>query len=86
MGFYFYLYFMGWVQAPEICGLYALNVSPATIRAAIRKSFEANRHVMDYGAIERLVLKGRQQYQETMNCWMQVNPHEWYRNDRMLTV
>ncbi|PVG00066.1 putative NADH2 dehydrogenase [Serendipita vermifera] len=61
-------------SAPEICALYALNVSPTAIRAAIRQQFEENLHVEDPGAIERLILKGRQSYQETMNCWSQ-EPH-----------
>ncbi|KAG8760546.1 hypothetical protein FRC14_002787 [Serendipita sp. 396] len=61
-------------SAPEICALYALNVSPNTVRAAIRQQFEANLHLEDPGVIERLILKGRQSYQETMNCWMQ-EPH-----------
>lgn len=61
-------------SAPEICALYALNVSPNVVRAAIRRQFEANLHIEDAGAIERLILKGRQSYQETMNCWMQ-EPH-----------
>ncbi|KIM29160.1 hypothetical protein M408DRAFT_328864 [Serendipita vermifera MAFF 305830] len=61
-------------SAPEICALYALNVSPSTVRAAIRKRFEENLHVEDPGAIERLLLKGRQTFQETMNCWTQ-EPH-----------
>jgi len=59
-------------QAPEMCALYALNVSPTTVRRAIRQQFDQNLHIEDPNAIERLILKGRQSYQETMNCWMQV--------------
>lgn len=68
-----FILFLFDLQAPEICALYALNVSPTTVRAGIRKHFEANRYITDYGAVERFILKGRQSYQETMNCWMQVS-------------
>lgn len=51
--------------------LYALNVSSAQIRTAIRRRFEANRHLTDTRAIDVLLLKGWQEYQETMNVWKQ---------------
>jgi NADH dehydrogenase (ubiquinone) 1 alpha subcomplex subunit 6 len=60
-------------QAPEIVDLYALNVSPAYIRHCIRQQFENNRYVTDQRAIDVLLLKGRQEYQETMNCWKQID-------------
>jgi len=53
--------------------LYALSVSPAYVRHRIRQRFEKNRHVTDPRAIDVLVLKGRQDYQETMNCWKQTD-------------
>ncbi|GLB44205.1 putative complex I LYR family protein [Lyophyllum shimeji] len=59
--------------APEIVDLYALNVSPARVRHAVRERFEKNRYVTDKRAIDVLLLKGRQEYQETMNCWKQVD-------------
>jgi len=60
------------IQAPEIVSLYALNVSPAQIRYAIRQRFEKNRYVTDPGAVDVLLEKSRQEYQETMNCWKQT--------------
>ncbi|RDB23880.1 NADH-ubiquinone oxidoreductase 14 subunit [Hypsizygus marmoreus] len=60
--------------APEIVALYALNVSPAAIRHSIRERFDKNRFVTDPRAIDVLLLKGRQEYQETMNLWKQ-NDH-----------
>ncbi|CAL1698149.1 unnamed protein product [Somion occarium] len=60
--------------APEICTLYSLNVTPAYIRHSIRQIFEENRHVNDIRVVDQLVQKGRQDYQETMNCWKQ-NDH-----------
>ncbi|KAH9476888.1 NADH-ubiquinone oxidoreductase 14.8 kDa subunit [Psilocybe cubensis] len=60
-------------SAPEICGIYALSVSPAYVRHAIRQRFEKNRNVTDQRAIDVLLLKSRQDYQETMNCWKQID-------------
>ncbi|KAI0759063.1 NADH-ubiquinone oxidoreductase Complex1 subunit [Fomes fomentarius] len=59
--------------APEIVTLYALNVSPAYVRHCVRQQFEQNRYVTDTRLINVLVLKGRQEYQETMNCWKQLD-------------
>lgn len=58
-------------QAPEVVDIYALNVSPSAIRNAIRRRFEANRHVTDRKAVDVLLTKGWQEYQETMNLWKQ---------------
>ncbi|TFY77024.1 hypothetical protein EWM64_g6988 [Hericium alpestre] len=64
-----------WYRAgPEVVTLYALNVPPAVIRHAVRREFERNRYVSDLKVIDVLALKGRQEYQETMNCWKQ-EPH-----------
>ncbi|CAA7262184.1 unnamed protein product [Cyclocybe aegerita] len=60
-------------SAPEICTLYSLSQSPSQVRHAIRQKFEKNRNVTDPRAIDVLVLKGRQDYQETMNCWKQTD-------------
>jgi len=57
--------------APEIVSLYALNVSVAQIRHAVRQRFELNRDVTDPHVLDVLLLKGRQEYQETLNCWKQ---------------
>lgn len=58
-------------QAPEICALYTLQVSPQYVRQQIRRRFEESRHVTDLRVINHLLLKGRQEYQETMNFWKQ---------------
>ncbi|KAF4612068.1 hypothetical protein D9613_003880 [Agrocybe pediades] len=60
-------------SAPEICTIYALDVSPDYVRHAIRQRFERNRNVTDQRAIDVLLLKSRQDYQETMNCWKQID-------------
>lgn len=58
-------------SAPEICALYALNVSPSTIRLKIREDFEKVRNVSDLKVINVLLHKNWVEYQETMNCWKQ---------------
>ncbi|KAF8346660.1 hypothetical protein F5887DRAFT_960170 [Amanita rubescens] len=65
------LYRAWYRSAPEIVELYALNSSPAHIRHSIRERFEKNRYVTDLRAIDVLLLKSRQEYQETLNCWKQ---------------
>jgi len=60
-------------SAPEVCAMYALSVSPAYVRHAIRQKFEKNRYISDPRAIDVLLLKSRQEYQETMNCWNQTD-------------
>ncbi|KAK7444266.1 ndufa6 NADH-ubiquinone oxidoreductase subunit [Stygiomarasmius scandens] len=55
--------------APEICALYSLSVSPAFVRHRIRARFERNRNVTDLRAINVLLLKSHQDFQETMNVW-----------------
>lgn len=58
-------------SAPEICALYALNVSPSAVRLKIRQDFERNRKIDDLNIINVLLHKNQQEYQETMNCWKQ---------------
>ncbi|KAJ7456937.1 NdufA6 NADH-ubiquinone oxidoreductase 14.8 kDa subunit [Mycena latifolia] len=57
--------------APEVVDQYALDVSPTQLRHAIRMRFEANRNVTDLRAIDVLLLKSRQEFQETLNMWKQ---------------
>ena len=59
------------VQSQEVVDIYALDVSAAQIRNAIRRRFERNRHITDPRAIDVLLRKGWQEYQETMNLWKQ---------------
>ncbi|KAM5537369.1 hypothetical protein V8D89_008888 [Ganoderma adspersum] len=59
--------------APEICSIYALNVSPTFVRHCVRQHFEQNRYVSDARVIDVLLQKGQQEYQETMNCWKQLD-------------
>ncbi|KAF7977902.1 hypothetical protein HWV62_1420 [Athelia sp. TMB] len=66
-----YLYRAWCRSSQEVVDLYALNVSATQIRSAIRRRFEANRHITDTRAIDVLLLKGWQEYQETMNVWKQ---------------
>ncbi|KAF8335798.1 NADH-ubiquinone oxidoreductase Complex1 subunit [Cantharellus anzutake] len=58
-------------NAPGICEIYALNVTPALVRARIREGFERHRHVEDPAVLDVVLLKGRQELQETLNGWKQ---------------
>lgn len=44
-------------------------MTPNAVRNAIRLKFEANRHISHLRTIDILLLKGHQEYQETMNSW-----------------
>ncbi|KAL4401662.1 NdufA6 NADH-ubiquinone oxidoreductase subunit [Malassezia pachydermatis] len=61
-------------SVPEICALYPIDVPPALMRAKIRSMFERYRDVKDVAVLDVLLLKGYQEYQETMNAWKQT-PH-----------
>ena len=54
----------GTPSAPEIVQLYALNVPAYTIRAKVREMFEKNSNVSDPEAVDILLLKGYQEFQE----------------------
>jgi len=66
-----YLYRAWCRSGQEVVDLYAINVPAAQIRHAIRRRFEQNRHITDPRAIDVLLQKGWQEYQETMNVWKQ---------------
>lgn len=53
--------------APEIVQLYALNIPAYTIRAKVRELFEKNSNVSDPEAVDILLLKGYQEFQEVMS-------------------
>ncbi|KAF6750332.1 hypothetical protein DFP72DRAFT_910797 [Ephemerocybe angulata] len=65
------LYRSWYRSAPEIVSLYALSVSPAYVRHAIRQKFEQFQYATDPRTVDVLLLKSRQDYQETMNAWKQ---------------
>ena len=60
---------MGFRAAPEIVTLYAANLPATAIRAKVRQEFEKNKYVDDLEAVDVLLLKGYQEYQETVNAW-----------------
>lgn len=49
--------------------LYAANLPATAIRAKIRQQFEKNKYVDDLEAVDILLLKGYQEFQETINAW-----------------
>ncbi|CEQ41761.1 SPOSA6832_03511 [Sporobolomyces salmonicolor] len=63
------LYRQWYRGAPEIVQIYALNVPAHAIRAKVREMFDRNAQVTDVEAVDILLLKGYQEYQETINCW-----------------
>lgn len=44
--------------------------------------FERNRHITDVAVLDVMLLKGYQEFQETMNCWKQT-PHimQWFTEE-----
>lgn len=53
----------------DIAGADALNIHPANIRAKVRQQFEKNSKIDDLETVDVLLLKGHQEFQETMNVW-----------------
>ncbi|GAA6051418.1 hypothetical protein JCM3770_000509 [Rhodotorula araucariae] len=74
-----------WMRAaPEIVHSYALNVPAHAIRAKIREEFDRNAAVTDIKAVDVLLLKGRQELQETLNCWkMDTHVLRWFANEEL---
>jgi hypothetical protein len=46
-----------------------VNIPATAIRAKVREQFEKNKFVDDLEAVDILLLKGYQEYQETVNAW-----------------
>ncbi|PVU99615.1 hypothetical protein BB559_000532 [Furculomyces boomerangus] len=71
-----------WQKAvPEITAEYRLNYPMHVIRQKIRQEFEKNRELTNIGAINIALFKGRATYEETLNCWSQVNHINNYFNE-----
>ncbi|CED85292.1 NADH:ubiquinone oxidoreductase, NDUFA6/B14 subunit [Phaffia rhodozyma] len=66
--------------APEVVQVYQLDLSVYDFRTKIREQFSKHKHVTDVRVIDILLLKGRQEYQETLNIWKQT-PHvlAWFK-------
>lgn len=78
------LYRLWYRSAPEICTLYALNLSPAVLRAKFRTAFEANRGVKDIAVYDLLLHKGYVEYQETVNMWkQQSHVMRWFAEEEV---
>ncbi|RXW18077.1 hypothetical protein EST38_g7775 [Candolleomyces aberdarensis] len=50
-----------------------MGVSPAHVRHSIRQKFDDFQFAYDPRQVDVMLLKWRQDYQETMNCWKQVD-------------
>ncbi|KAJ3321806.1 hypothetical protein HDU76_014022 [Blyttiomyces sp. JEL0837] len=60
---------------------YQLDIPSSQIRSRVRQEFEKNRNVSDLGVVDILLLKGRQEYEETMNMWKQKTHIMRYYNE-----
>ncbi|BGP43219.1 ndufa6 NADH-ubiquinone oxidoreductase subunit [Rhodotorula kratochvilovae] len=69
---------------PEVVHLYALNIPAHAIRAKVREEFDRNAAVTDIKAVDVLLLKGRQDLQETLNCWkMDSHILRWFSKEEL---
>jgi len=69
-------------SAPEICELYAINITPASIRSKVRQVAESHRHIEDLQAYDVLLHKWYVDYQEIMNIWKQeIHVYEMFAKD-----
>ncbi|CAG8460196.1 12933_t:CDS:2 [Ambispora leptoticha] len=57
--------------APKVVQLYLLDYPASAVRAKIRQEFERNRYVNNLAVIDVLLLKGRNEFNETLNQWKQ---------------
>ncbi|KAI8850067.1 hypothetical protein BC829DRAFT_361625 [Chytridium lagenaria] len=61
-----------WVRAaPVVVDRFQLEVTTGTVRRRIREEFDSKRFVQDLSVIDILLLKGRLEYDETLNMWKQ---------------
>ncbi|SCV73131.1 BQ2448_7056 [Microbotryum intermedium] len=71
-------------SAPEIVQLYAVNFPASAVRAKVRQEFERNQLVDDLQTYDVLLLKGHQEYQETMNGWkMESQLLRWFQQEEL---
>ncbi|KDE02851.1 NADH dehydrogenase (ubiquinone) 1 alpha subcomplex 6 [Microbotryum lychnidis-dioicae p1A1 Lamole] len=71
-------------SAPEIVQLYAVNFPASAVRAKVRQQFERNQLVDDLQTYDVLLLKGQQEYQETMNGWkMESQLLRWFQAEEL---
>ncbi len=61
--------------------MYGIDLTSREIRRRVRKEFEKNRYVTDINIIDRLVFKGRTEFEETVNQWKQKTHIMRYFNE-----
>lgn len=49
--------------------MYQIPCSVYDLRTKVREQFEKNKHVTDTRVVDVLILKGRQEFQESINYW-----------------
>lgn len=70
--------------APEIVQLYAINFPASAIRAKVRHEFERNSLIDDLETVDILLLKGQQEFQETVNAWkMESHVLRWFAKEEL---
>ncbi|KAJ3416584.1 NADH dehydrogenase 1 alpha subcomplex subunit 6 ndufa6 [Chytridiales sp. JEL 0842] len=61
-----------WLRScPTIVEQHQLDLTTPVLRRRLRQEFERFRNVTDLPTIDVLLLKGRQEYEETVNMWKQ---------------
>ncbi|SCZ94433.1 BZ3500_MvSof-1268-A1-R1_Chr12-2g03895 [Microbotryum saponariae] len=64
--------------------LYAVSFPASAVRAKVRQQFERNQLVDDLQTYDVLLLKGQQEYQETMNGWkMESQLLRWFQAEEL---
>eukprot|EP00126_Sphaerothecum_destruens_P004059 Sdes_comp17952_c0_seq1m7210 len=65
------LYRAWWREAPNMVINYALEIPVNVVRNKIRELFLANRHCTDLKVLDRIVIKGRMELEETHKIFKQ---------------
>ncbi|KAI9316163.1 hypothetical protein DFJ73DRAFT_881413, partial [Zopfochytrium polystomum] len=66
------LAYRDWIRAsPHIVELYQLDITTSALKRRVRQAYEESRHVSDLGVIDVMLLKSRQELEETLNFWKQ---------------
>ncbi|KAJ3199176.1 NADH dehydrogenase 1 alpha subcomplex subunit 6 ndufa6 [Dinochytrium kinnereticum] len=61
-----------WIRAaPVVVERFQLEVTTDAVRRRIREEFDSKRFVQDISVIDVLLMKGKMEYDETLNMWKQ---------------